>query len=118
MPDTLASDSPVLQQNEVCCPPLLTNVVSDEDAVQAAQVFKALADPARVRLISTIAASGDDGACVCELVEPLGLSQPTVSHHLKILYETGLISREKRGTWAYYRLRQEAASVIALALRC
>jgi ArsR family transcriptional regulator len=118
MPETITTDLPVVQQNELCCPPLLGDVISEEDAALAAQVFKALADPARVRLISTIAAAGDDGACVCELVEPLGLSQPTVSHHLKILYEAGLISREKRGTWAYYRLRQEAASVIALAWRC
>jgi ArsR family transcriptional regulator len=111
-----ATPLPIVAQNDLCCPPLLADVISEDDAVLAARVFKALADPARVRLISTIAAAGEGGACVCELVAPLGLSQPTVSHHLKVLYETGLISREKRGTWAYYRLREDAASVIALAL--
>jgi ArsR family transcriptional regulator len=109
---------PVIEELEVCCPPLLSGLISQEDAAVAARIFKALAEPARVRLISTIAARGEGGACVCDLVEPLGLSQPTVSHHLKILYEAGLISREKRGTWAFYRLREEAASVIALALHC
>jgi ArsR family transcriptional regulator len=106
----------LLEEREVCCPPVLNGQISDQDAVLAAKVFKALAEPARVRLISTIAAGGEDGVCVCELVEPLGLSQPTVSHHLKVLYEAGLVSREKRGTWAFYRLRQEAMSVVALAL--
>jgi ArsR family transcriptional regulator len=109
---------PLIEELDVCCPPLLTELISEDDAAVAARIFKALAEPARVRLISTIAARGEDGACVCDLVQPLALSQPTVSHHLKILYEAGLISREKRGTWAYYRLREEAASVIALALHC
>jgi ArsR family transcriptional regulator len=107
-----------IEEIEVCCPPVLNGQVSDKDAALAAKVFKALAEPARVRLISTIAAGGADGTCVCELVEPLDLSQPTVSHHLKVLYEAGLVSRQKRGTWAYYRLRPEAMSIVALALHC
>jgi ArsR family transcriptional regulator len=107
-----------LDERDVCCPPVLSGPISQGDAALAAKVFRALADPSRVRLISTIAAGGAEGVCVCELVEPLGLSQPTVSHHLKQLYEAGLVSREKRGTWAYYRLREEAMSVIALSLHC
>ena len=71
----------------------------------AAGIFKALADPARVRLLSAIAAGSEDGICVCELTEPLNLSQPTVSHHLKVLFEAGLVGRERRGTWVYYTLR-------------
>lgn len=90
-----------------CCVPLLDAPVSDADARQMAQVFKALADPARLRLLSLIAAQPDGEACNCELVEPLGLSQPTVSHHLKVLHDVGLLARERRGQWVYYRIRPE-----------
>jgi ArsR family transcriptional regulator len=114
----MSEPTAVREQVEVCCPPVLEGPISEADATLAAGVFRALADPSRVRLISTIAAAGSEGICVCELVEPLGLSQPTVSHHLKVLYQAGLVSRERRGTWAYYRLRPEAMTVIALALRC
>ncbi len=69
-----------------------------------AQVFKALADPNRLRLLSIIKAAADGETCVCDLTEPLGLGQPTVSHHLKVLVDAGLLRREKRGTWAYYSL--------------
>ena len=68
------------------------------------KIFKALADPTRLRLVSMVAAHADREACVCDLTEPLGLSQPTVSHHLKVLVEAGFLSRSKRGTWAYYRI--------------
>lgn len=76
-------------------------------------MFKALADPARLRLLSMIAAHVDGEACVCELTEPLTLSQPTVSHHLKVLHAAGLISRSKRGTWVYYRLVPERLRTLA-----
>jgi ArsR family transcriptional regulator len=102
---------------QACCPALLTSPISVQDADLAASIFKALADPARVRLLSLIASAGEGGACVCELVPPLELSQPTVSHHLKKLHEAGLISRERRRTWIYYRLRDEAVEVVARALR-
>lgn len=78
--------------------------MSAADADLLARTLKALADPARLRLISMVAAHEDNEACVCDLTEPLGLSQPTVSHHLKVLVEAGFLARSKRGTWAYYRL--------------
>jgi len=104
---------------QACCPDLLTSeaTISEEDAVLAARVFKALSDPARVRLLSMIASSEAREACVCDLTEPVGLSQPTVSHHLKVLHDAGLIDRERRASWVYYRLRPEAIAVVARALR-
>lgn len=87
-----------------CCAPLVREPLSAGGAVQLAEVLKALADPARLRLVSMIAAHEGGEACVCDLTEPLGLSQPTVSHHLKVLLAAGLIARDKRGVWAYYRL--------------
>lgn len=87
-----------------CCQPLVREPLPQSDAEQLAQTLKALADPARLRLLSIVASSADQEACVCDLIEPVGLSQPTVSHHLKVLTEAGFLSRSKRGTWAYYRL--------------
>jgi ArsR family transcriptional regulator, arsenate/arsenite/antimonite-responsive transcriptional repressor len=90
-----------------CCGPLAAPTLSNEEARATADVFKALADPARVRIINVLATSAEP-VCVCNLVEPLGLSQPTVSHHLRKLTDAGLLEREQRGTWAYYTLRAEA----------
>jgi ArsR family transcriptional regulator len=87
-----------------CCPPLLGSPLDADDAAALADAFKVLSDPARLRLLSLIAGRPGGEACVCELVEPLGLSQPTVSHHLKALHRSGLVEREKRGTWAFYRV--------------
>lgn len=87
------------------------------DAELLARIFKALGDPTRVRLLSLIGAQPDGEACVCELTDPVGLSQPTVSHHLKQLVEAGLISREQRGKWAYYRVVQTALDSLADTLR-
>src|SRR5215475_9711333 len=83
------------------------------DAARLAAVLKALADPARLRLLSLIQSSPDGEACVCDLTAPLGLSQPTVSHHLRILTEAGLLERDKRGVWAFYRLVPSAIAAIA-----
>lgn len=83
------------------------------DAERLAGVLKALADPARLRLLSLIQASPDGEACVCDLTAPIGLSQPTVSHHLRILTDAGLLEREKRGVWAYYRLVPSAIGTVA-----
>ena len=90
---------------------------SAADAEQLAKVFKALGDPTRVRLLSIIGAHADGEACVCDLTEPVDLSQPTVSHHLKLLVEAGLVTREQRGRWAYYRLVQPALDAAADSLR-
>jgi ArsR family transcriptional regulator, arsenate/arsenite/antimonite-responsive transcriptional repressor len=98
-----------------CCPPLSAEPLSAEQAGQVAPLLKALADPVRLRLISLIASHPGGEACVCDLNEAFDLSQPTISHHLKVLHEVGLLDREKRGVWAYYRARTEAlASLSAL----
>ena len=95
-----------------CCRPLAAPSLSAEDAEDTAQLFKALGDPARVRIVNLLATSGE-AVCVCELTEPLGLTQPTVSHHLKKLTEAGLLAREQRGVWAYYTIDPEAAARLA-----
>ena len=87
-----------------CCCVTTGEPMPAEDAETLARALKALADPARLRLISMIAAHNDAESCVCDLTEPLGLSQPTVSHHLKVLTDAGFLTRSKRGTWAYYRV--------------
>lgn len=98
------------------CAPLTRETISSEQATLLAQRLKALADPTRLRLISIVAASVDREACVCDLTEPVGLSQPTVSHHLKILVEAGFLTRSKRGTWSYYRLVPGALDAVAAHL--
>jgi ArsR family transcriptional regulator, arsenate/arsenite/antimonite-responsive transcriptional repressor len=95
-----------------CCAPLAAPVLSDEEAEATADVFRALADSARVRVMNVLATS-DEPVCVCNLVEPLGLSQPTVSHHLKKLLDAGLVEREQRGKWAYFSLRRDAVEKLA-----
>jgi ArsR family transcriptional regulator len=95
---------PVTDVTTACCAPLVREPLSAEDAEQLAHTMKALADPTRLRLLSIVAASEGAEACVCDLIDPVGLSQPTVSHHLKVLTEAGFLTRSKRGTWAYYAL--------------
>ncbi len=90
----------------VCCSTVGSAAFDDGDAVELARGFAALSDPVRLHLLSLIAACGPDGACVCDLVGPVGRSQPTVSHHLKVLREAGLVSADKRGTWAWYRIER------------
>ena len=102
---------------EACCAPVIGSVISVEDAERTALTFKALGDPTRVRLLSLIAASRDGEACICNLTEPVGLSQPTVSHHMKQLVDAGLAEREQRGKWAYYRVVTDALDVASRALR-
>ena len=97
---------------EVCCGPVLVTTLSEEEADELAAAFKVLADPARLRLLSMIANAEQAEACVCDLVEPLGRSQPTVSHHLSVLTEAGLLTREKRGKWAWYRVVPERLAVL------
>lgn len=100
-----------------CCAPVTAGVVSDTTADTLARMFKALGDPTRVKLLSMIAAAPDDGACACDMTEPVGLSQPTVSHHLKLLVDAGLVTREQRGKWAYYRVLPDVLDALAQALR-
>jgi ArsR family transcriptional regulator len=95
-----------------CCAPLDAQVLSDEEAEATAEVFKALSDPARIRIVNMLANS-DKPVCICDLTEPLGLTQPTVSHHMKKLLDAGLIDREQRGKWAYFNLIPEALRTLA-----
>jgi ArsR family transcriptional regulator len=97
-----------------CCTPLLTVSLPQQDADELAVRFKALADPARLRILSLV--SERDEVCGCELVEPLGLSQPTVSHHLKVLWEAGLLERERRGRWIHYSVDEESVQGLREAL--
>ena len=98
-----------------CCSPLSAKPLSAEQAEQVAPLLKALGDPVRLRLMSLIASHPGGEACVCNLNDAFDLSQPTISHHLKVLHEAGLVDRDKRGVWAYYRARTEAlASLGAL----
>jgi ArsR family transcriptional regulator len=96
-----------------CCAPLAASALSDEEAEATAAVFRALGDPARVRIVNLIATS-DEPVCGCDLEGPLGLSQPTVSHHLKKLHDAGLLHREQRGRWAYYSLIRSAVEKLAV----
>ena len=99
-----------------CCSPVLQAPLGRTDAEALAMAFKAIADPARLRLLSFLARQPDAEACVCFLVEPLGLAQPTVSHHLKVLTDAGLVTRERRGTWMFYRLVPERVEALREAL--
>jgi len=101
---------------EPCCAPLVQALLSEGDATELAAVFKALADPVRLRLLSMVAAAGDDEACACDLIEPVGRSQPTVSHHMAILVDAGLVERTQRGKWAWYRLKPERLAMVQASL--
>lgn len=104
---------PVLDQVTSCCAPLSDAPLGEGDAVRLAGVLKAVADPTRLRLLSLIADSERGEVCVCDLTAPLGLSQPTISHHLKVLLGVGLVDREKRGVWVYYRAVPGALAAVA-----
>ena len=96
-----------------CCAALAAPALSDEEAEATAAIFRALSDPARVRIVNLLATS-EEPVCVCELTEPVGLSQPTVSHHLKKLVDAGLVEREQRGKWAYVSLKRDAVDRLSV----
>ena len=106
----MSKSLPVLDPADLaaCCPPLAAEPLSQAQAGQVAPLLKALADPVRLRLMSLIASHPGGEACVCDLTGAFDLSQPTISHHLKVLAEAGLLDRDKRGVWVYYRARIEA----------
>ncbi len=106
---------PVIQAT-ACCAPLTREVLGTTQAEDLARALKVLAAPARLRIISMIAAHENAEACVCDLIEPLGLSQPTVSHHLKVLVEAGFLTRSKRATWAYFALVPGALDSVSTLL--
>jgi ArsR family transcriptional regulator, arsenate/arsenite/antimonite-responsive transcriptional repressor len=100
-------------QTVACCSPLLREPLSVERAERIAPLLKALADPVRLRLLSLVAARAGGEACVCDLSEAFDLTQPTISHHLKVLHEIGLLDRSKRGVWVYYTVRTDALADLA-----
>ncbi len=108
---------PVSLDAEPCCAPLTGGALDAAAAEQLARSFRALADPTRVRLLSLIAASPEREACICDLTAIVGLSQPTVSHHMRQLVDVGLVTREQRGRWAFYAVVDEALEALSHALR-
>ena len=106
----------VAESEATCCSPVTSGVLTHAEADQLARTLKALADTTRLRLLSIVASHENGEACVCELIDPVGLSQGTVSHHLKILVEAGLLTREQRGKWAYYAVVPEALASLALSI--
>ncbi|MDA8198741.1 MAG: metalloregulator ArsR/SmtB family transcription factor [Thermaerobacter sp.] len=105
--------SPLVANLAACCTPITATVLDAASAERLAAVLRALAEPTRLRLVSLVAAHEDAEACVCDLTVPVALSQPTVSHHLKVLVDAGLLEREQRGKWAYYRLVPGALDALA-----
>ena len=97
-----------------CCPPVMAAPLGEDDAVALAQAFAALADPARLRLLSLVAAAGE--VCSCDLQDPLGKSQPTISHHTRTLADAGLLVGEKRGRWVYWRIVPERMAALRATL--
>jgi len=114
----MSKSLPLLTATETvaCCSPLLKQPLSAQEAERIAPLLKALADPVRLRLLSLVASYADQEACVCDLNDAFDLSQPTISHHLKVLHETGLLDRSKRGVWVYYRVRREALADLGVLL--
>jgi ArsR family transcriptional regulator len=111
VPET-AVDVPVLDDALACCTPLSREPMNEAQAGQVAPLLKALADPVRLRLMSLVLSHEGREACVCDLIPAFDLSQPTISHHLKVLHESGLLHREKRGVWVYYRAKPEALQAL------
>ena len=105
-------------ETAACCAPLAAQALTMEQAEQVAPLLKALADPVRLRLMSIVASHPGGEACVCDLNDAFDLSQPTISHHLKLLHDAGLLDRDKRGVWVYYRARTEALTSLGTLIGC
>src|ERR1700758_339802 len=114
MSNSLAVISPA--ETAACCAPLSAQPLTMEQAESVAPLLKALADPVRLRLMSLVASREGGEACVCDLTGAFDLSQPTISHHLKVLHEAGLVDREKRGVWVYYRARADALTSLGVLI--
>jgi ArsR family transcriptional regulator len=104
---------PLLEEALACCTPLAREPLSAEASAQVVPMLKAIADPARLRLLSLVLSHEGAEACVCDLLPHFDLSQPTISHHLKVLHDAGLLDREKRGTWVFYLARPAAMAALA-----
>jgi ArsR family transcriptional regulator len=112
---TISSPRPEVDAALACCSPLAREPMTEQDATRVAPLLKALADPVRLRLLSMVLSHEGGEACVCDLNDAFDLSQPTISHHLKVLHAAGLLDREKRGVWVYYQARPEAmAAMVSL----
>ena len=105
-------------ETAACCAPLTAEPLTMEQAGQVAPLLKALADPVRLRLLSLVASHEGGEACICDLNAAFDLSQPTISHHMKVLHEVGLVDRDKRGVWAFYRIRPQALAALATLIGC
>jgi ArsR family transcriptional regulator, arsenate/arsenite/antimonite-responsive transcriptional repressor len=116
MPKSLTLLSPA--ETVACCSPLSAGPLTAGQAEQIAPLLKALADPVRLRLMSLVASHEGGEACVCDLNDAFDLSQPTISHHLKVLHDAGLLDREKRGVWVYYRARTDALASLGALIGC
>ncbi|HEY2696619.1 MAG TPA: metalloregulator ArsR/SmtB family transcription factor [Pseudonocardiaceae bacterium] len=101
----MSKQLPVAETGQLCCSPLMRQPLTEGQSVDLARVFKALGDPVRLRLLSLIASHAGGEACVCDLTDAFDLTGPTISHHLKVLREAGIIDGERRGTWVYYRVQ-------------
>jgi ArsR family transcriptional regulator len=101
-----------------CCPPLSAQPLTASQAEQIAPMLKALADPVRLRLMSLVASHEGGEACICNLNDAFDLSQPTISHHMKVLHDAGLVDRDKRGVWVYYRARTQALASLGALIGC
>ena len=110
MPKSLLELTPV--ETVACCAPLTKEPLTADAAVRIAPLLKALADPVRLRLMSMVLSHEGGEACVCDLTPAFDLTQPTISHHLKVLHESGLLDRSKRGVWVYYQARPEAMAAM------
>ncbi len=114
MPKSIPELTPV--EAVACCSPVLRKPLSLDEATRVVPVLKALADPVRLRLLSLIASRQDGEACVCDLNDAFALSQPTISHHLKVLHDIGLLDRSKRGVWVFYKVRAQALDDLAVLI--
>jgi ArsR family transcriptional regulator, arsenate/arsenite/antimonite-responsive transcriptional repressor len=112
----MSKQSQSVVPTEPCCSPLVREPLTEDWAGDLARMFKALGDPARLRLLSRVASHAGGEACVCDLSEGLNLTQPTISHHLKVLREAGLLECERRGTWVYYRVVPSALAQLSAVL--
>jgi len=101
---------------DTCCHPVTAGVLDETEAIELAAMFKAMADPVRLRLLSMVASAPEGEVCACDLVAPSGKSQPTVSHHMALLVDAGLLIREKRGKWAWYRVVPERLGALQAVL--
>jgi len=118
MPNYLTVLDPDPVETVACCAPLSAQPLSAEQAEQVAPLLKALADPVRLRLMSLVASHPGGEICACDLGESFDLSQPTISHHMKVLHDVGLVDRDKRGVWVYYRARAEALVGLSALIGC